>query len=155
MIFSTVEKKQEKEKEKEKGKKEKNGEKDKNNEKKNKYFYKYIKIKREKKEKGEKKRRNNRKTKRKKKKCRNDKNGQLKKVHSCLENTGEPPSNVWFSDAACESLGPVAQELSSESEIWYPWYRRKSLKRPIAEKKKQTCISSPANTSIHGLSLKS
>ena len=42
--------------------------------------------------------------------CQNDKNGPLKNVYFCLENTVEAPSNVWFSweqsaERPCEPQG--------------------------------------------------
>ena len=56
---------------------------------------------RKKREKRKKRKKEKMKTEKRKKKkkggCRNDKVGPLENVHFCLENSGKPPSNVWFS----------------------------------------------------------
>ena len=65
--------------------------------------------------------------------CRNDKNGPLKNAHFGPENTGEPPSNVWFSweqsafsgrDYFCWGF-KRARPLSHKTALLYPKARAK------------------------------
>ena len=93
MILST----RKKEKEKEKMKKKRKNRENKRKKRKNKRKLEEKKKKQEKLKKRKNKKKKKKEKTEKKVRCRNDKNGPLKNAHFGPENTGEPPSNVWFS----------------------------------------------------------